>query len=363
MRWGKNVDNAGIALKHKKRVFIAFARVCACVCLLASGIGISWAGIRSMTEVDSYTARSDSEMAAPEGVSDSVDEGTISPSKTNIHSLQEGDVGDLTNQPALSPEKLDSSSGRNSTLIATNALYEYEHRLEENQESIPPNWAPMAIIGLSASTLVSVLISFYLYRWRKILIKSQDVLLPEELAKTIEKFSSRLRQLHETSFSSSEESRQNTSKITDAVKALGRALLTFQKSLEEKDKELDRYKKGYDAVILKRNLTGFARLALFIDAIKEESDEVTNIRLLLDDALEDCGVEKYFPEIGMNFKSAIGVEDRPKVEKVEDPSLDMKILLVERPGFRFSDDSLTNSGVILKARVVVGRYVEGEQND
>ena len=81
----------------------------------------------------------------------------------------------------------------------------------------------------------------------------------------------------------------------------------------------------------------------------------------MEDALEDCGVEKFSPKPGESFKSAMGVEDRPKIEDVDDPALDMKIVGVERDGFRFSEERDSISAVILKARVVVGRYVKGEE--
>lgn len=237
-------------------------------------------------------------------------------------------------------------------------------RLEKQGELVStlPDWAWIAIISLSATTFLAVLISFYLYRWRKVLIASQDVLLPEELAKAFNGLSEAFVKLYEENKSLGEASNSNTIKITDGVKMLGRSLLTFQKSLEEKDQEISRFKEGYDTSILKRNLVGFARLSLFIDGIENETPEVRNIRLLLEDALEECGVEKFFPEIGANFKSAVGVEDRPKVEGVDDPGLDMKIIGVERPGFRLSQGGNPSALVILKARVIVGRH-EKEKNN
>ena len=219
-----------------------------------------------------------------------------------------------------------------------------------------PDWAWIAIISLSATTFLAVLVSFYLYRWRKVLIASQDVLLPEELAKAINGLSEAFQKLYVENQSFGEASNSNAVKITDGVKMLGRSLLTFQKSLEEKDQEIARFKQGYDTNILKRNLVGFSRLSLFIDGVEDETPEIRNIRLLLEDALEDSGVEKFFPEIGANFKSAVGVEDRPKVEGVDDPSLDMKIIGGERPGFCLGQGGNPSALVILKARVIVGRY-------
>lgn len=225
----------------------------------------------------------------------------------------------------------------------------------------PPHLVWITVALLSAATFVAVLVSFYLYRWRKVLIKNQDVLLPEELATAINRLSGAFDQLSEANRAFGDESNGNTVKITDGVKTLGRSLLTFQNSLEEKDREISRYKSGYDSEILKRNMVGFVRLALFIDRIEEESDEVRNIRLLLEDALEDCGIEKLIPKIGQRYKSAIGVEDRPRIEGVDDPELDMKIIAVDRHGFRLSQIGESESGVVLKARVAVGRYVEEQE--
>ncbi|MGB2247119.1 MAG: hypothetical protein ACPH3N_05590, partial [Alcanivorax sediminis] len=140
-----------------------------------------------------------------------------------------------------------------------------------------PDWAWIAIISLSATTFLAVLVSFYLYRWRKVLIASQDVLLPEELANAINGLSEAFQKLYAENQSFGETSNSNAVKITDGVKMLGRSLLTFQKSLEEKDQEIARFKQGYDTNILKRNLVGFSRLSLFIDGIEDETPEIRNI--------------------------------------------------------------------------------------
>jgi hypothetical protein len=44
-------------------------------------------------------------------------------------------------------------------------------------------WLAIALLVMSAATLVSVWIAFYLYRWRRLLIAQQKFLVPEELGK------------------------------------------------------------------------------------------------------------------------------------------------------------------------------------
>lgn len=346
---------------------MAFARVCVYLLIVVSST--SWAD--DGTPEDEGAVPETFVGAQPETEADSFNLNISGPTEGPFLLL--GDFGEnggevessipVYEKTVTQPQSSSSASKNsdmNDAIPGSNAHgQEISNRNAVIQSSVP--WIWIALLALSASTLIAILISFYLYRWRKILIQSQDVLLPEELAKSIMTFSSDIQQQTKASKLFGREFRDNTSKVTEGIKVLGKSLLTFQKSLEDKDREINRYKSGYDAVILKRNLMGFVRLALFIDEIESESNEVKKIHLLLEDALEDCGVEKFFPEIATSFKLAIGVEEGPEVQRVDDPDLDMKILEVRRPGFQFSQGNSLDTRVILKARVVVGRYVKGEE--
>lgn len=348
--------NTGALLLNKQGVFMACLRIIAGVLLLSLTIVFSTSASAEEAGAQSQSAEL---LPAPQAY--------MPPTEDEL-------LGDLPVSPnpkeAAAALAVDSGTpeGQDVPLLSSEPHAESQDavRAEEPKGSTVkrqgglapsmPDWAWIAIISLSATTFLAVLVSFYLYRWRKVLIASQDVLLPEELAKAINGLSEAFQKLYVENQSFGEASNSNAVKITDGVKMLGRSLLTFQKSLEEKDQEIARFKQGYDTNILKRNLVGFSRLSLFIDGVEDETPEIRNIRLLLEDALEDSGVEKFFPEIGANFKSAVGVEDRPKVEGVDDPSLDMKIIGVERPGFCLGQGGNPSALVILKARVIVGRY-------
>src|SRR5690625_3387864 len=126
--------------------------------------------------------------------------------------------------------------------------------------SNPSDFLYIAIVILSISTLIAVGISFYLYKWRRILLANPNSVVPEEWAKYLQGVGEGVTQLSSIMDSNlarvSQESRLNTERIENMTKTY----MELQEVLDEKDKEIERFKDGYDAEIFRRFIGRFAHV-------------------------------------------------------------------------------------------------------
>lgn len=228
--------------------------------------------------------------------------------------------------------------------------------------SNPSEFLYITIVILSISTLIAVGISFYLYKWRRILLANPNSVVPEEWAKYLQSVGDRVTQLSsimdENLIRVSQESRLNTERIENMTKTY----MELQEVLDEKDKEIARFKDGYDAEIFRRFIGRFARVDQALeDLISDggESEELSLIKRLLEDAFEECGVEKTSPNIGDDYRTVGGVSDNPKLQRTNDPSLEFQIVEVIECGYEL------NTGVerksIIPSKVRIYKYVEEAQ--
>ena len=110
----------------------------------------------------------------------------------------------------------------------------------------------IVILILSVTTFVSILISFYLYRWRKVLLAKPNLLVPEEWGKYLAHVGGNLEKLvpvvnkNFTALSSS--LNDNSEKIRNMIDTF----MILQNSLDEKDREINRLKQGYDQSVERR---------------------------------------------------------------------------------------------------------------
>lgn len=97
---------------------------------------------------------------------------------------------------------------------------------------------------------------------------------------------------------------QSTSQISKETNEIKEMLLTFQGSLDEKDREIARLKEGYDFQILKNTLIQLATLhSQFLELVSKNPDNklMSNCEILIRDLIENAGVEIGTPKKGELF--------------------------------------------------------------
>lgn len=218
-------------------------------------------------------------------------------------------------------------------------------------------WTTFALIFMSAATLVSVSITFYLYKWRSILIGRPELLVPEKWAKHLDGIGQQVTALSGAIGDGLGSMSQTTARNSDRVSDMIETFMTLQNAIDERDSEIKRLKKGYDADVFRKFLNRFIRVDQTVDTYlqskPEESESLGQVKRLMEDALDECGVESFKPVVGEDFRRAEGIADNPKKVKTEEKDDDYKILEVIDPGYRLRVGNSHEVLVSAKVRISV----------
>ena len=188
--------------------------------------------------------------------------------------------------------------------------------------------------------LLLIALSVYLYRWSKTLRVvpvassapvSSGIIHQDTLTQTFEELrtliAENLKQILQDSTSNEEK-----------LGTLRNIFVTLHSAIDEKDAEIRRLKKGYDAQIFRKFLVRFVRADLavsdFMQDAETKSESLDVIKRLLEDALDECGVEAFSPAIGEDYRQAEGVADNPKRTLSDNATDHYKICEVIEPGYR-----------------------------
>jgi len=183
---------------------------------------------------------------------------------------------------------------------------------------------------------------------------STDSDLIRNIAPTLNKLSTLPELMVKVSQRSDERFGQLEQKIANVTEMVG----IFKDSVDKKDKEIERFKKGYDYVVFKRFVGRYLRLhkelsSMVIDA--PENQDLKDALILLEDAIYECGVQKYLPVLGSNYAETEGLENDPPTVPVSEGSEPYQIVEVLEPGFRLElpdgYDYLRKSKVAISAPV------------
>jgi len=127
-----------------------------------------------------------------------------------------------------------------------------------------------------------------------------------------------------------------TSKLDDVLESLG----IFHQELTKKDTDIKRLKEGGDAIVFKRYLGRFLRVLRKMEDQAEDMErngqDATMLKQfaeLLEDALFECGLKRYRPDIDSKYQDAPGVADRPKEIPTDDPAKHLHIAEILCEGF------------------------------
>jgi molecular chaperone GrpE (heat shock protein) len=228
---------------------------------------------------------------------------------------------------------------------------------------------------LSITTLVSIIISFWLYRWRRVVIAGNMPVVPEtfsqqvnDIVLAVKNSSSKLGSVVNQQSNAVGQSSNSLALLSENIKEMIEVHMKLQSTLDQKEDEINRYKEGYDAKIFHNFLLRFTRVdRTFNDYIKDDNvdetvrDALEDIREMMEDALAECGVEAFSPEKGLNYKTAEGVADNPKTIDTDDESKHFTIAEVLDEGYRRETDS--GFKVITQAKVSIFVYKKLEQEN
>ena len=192
------------------------------------------------------------------------------------------------------------------------------------------------------------------YWWRKKLPDDSkvpaDVMHQQMNAQTteFEKLAQVVMESAEVLINTQDKHGQELSGIKDAYSLL-------QHEISSKNTEIERLREGYDSKILRDFVRRFIRVDIALGEYIERAEDpslLQEFRELLVDALEECGVKSFEPEIGTNIRSE-KVGDWEDVGPAPDAEQEFTITKIIKPGY------MLNDAVIVPARVAAfGRFEE-----
>lgn len=213
----------------------------------------------------------------------------------------------------------------------------------------------VANLLLTFVLFVSICISFYLYRWRKILLANPHMYLPEEIGNSVGQFAKEVGCMQANVGKLEKTVIKANLELSNGFENITATLMTLLKSLDDKDQEIARLKQGYDIEIYRKFIARFIRVDLTLNDLIEdadlESESLKQLKRLLSDALDECGVESFFPIIGQDYRSAEGVAENPKKQKTDNQEDDFKISEIIQCGYRLQRNG--SFEVIIPAKVKI----------
>lgn len=224
-----------------------------------------------------------------------------------------------------------------------------------------PSTTPLLLVALvvmALATAVAVATSIYLYRWRRILLADPHLLVPEELGKYLDGLAASIAELSDATNHRLKTVGDVTAQNSEGVARMIETFMTLQTAVDERDAEIRRHRSGYDSQIYRRFVNRFIRVDQFIDALLESepagTHDLRQIKRLLQDALDECGVESFTPELGADSRKADGIADNPKTEMTGQAEDAFKIVEVIEPGYRLNGGA--GAEVLLPAKVKIAVF-------
>jgi hypothetical protein len=223
----------------------------------------------------------------------------------------------------------------------------------------------IVVSGALLITTVSLATSFWLYYVRSIYLKDGPALVPEKWGVLLAELGHVTNQSNISIVEKLTSLIEVTSYQSNKSEALLESFLTLQEAISNRDDEIARLKKGHDAKIFKQFITRFIRVSSALEEIRHEaqgSDQEKNLKWLcrlIQNALEECGVEQISPEIGDDYrKLGSEVDDTPKIIDTKDELKDFHIASVESPAYIFRGEG--DLEVIIPATVTIYRREDEE---
>ena len=151
--------------------------------------------------------------------------------------------------------------------------------------------------------------------------------------------------------------KNDTQKITEETSKYTKSYSVFQNKISELEEEIKRYKSGYDNKILKQFISKFIRINLSIKKLLNNSNDddikrLSNIHIMLEQAIEEVGVSIIKPKIGDDYtESNNQVADNPKQIETDNKDSINKIADVLEQGYELIGTD--KNEVIIPAKVSV----------
>lgn len=188
--------------------------------------------------------------------------------------------------------------------------------------------ASLLIVALAALILAA------LKKRRDELLLSPHLVTPENFHKWTGQVEDVLESVIRATNSNTHDVRESKASLQVAFVEMSQTFLTLQRALDQRDQQLKRAEQGWELQIFRKFLVRFARVdEVLNDPTIDTHAALTQARLMMRDALDECGVEPFHPRIGSDYRTEKGVDDQPILTHVSDKDLFFTIRSVASPGY------------------------------
>jgi len=137
----------------------------------------------------------------------------------------------------------------------------------------------------------------------------------------------------------------NLSKQLNEFNSLKEMYLQLQTGLAAKEKELAKYEKGYENIILQRFYEEFINLNELINecALENKESDLSKVSKYSFYLLQNLKIEQYSYELGSDFRDVEGINIHPDYVITHDEEKDGKIAEILKEGYKVVNDDLTTT--------------------
>ena len=153
----------------------------------------------------------------------------------------------------------------------------------------------------------------------------------------------------------------NLSKQLNEFNSLKEMYLQLQTGLAAKEKELAKYEKGYENIILQRFYEEFINLNELINecALENKESDLSKVSKYSFYLLQNLKIEQYSYELGSDFRDVEGINIHPDYVTTHDEEKDGKIAEILKEGYKVVNDDLTTT-YIKKVEVKIFKFSKDE---
>jgi hypothetical protein len=155
-------------------------------------------------------------------------------------------------------------------------------------------------------------------------------------------------------------------KLRESFNSLSGQFDILRQEIENKDNEILRYKEGYDSNKIKNFFSRFTAVDSIIKEYKNNNaidlEGLNDIQIEMEEAFAEYDIELFYPKIGSDYRTAVGVAELTNKQKIATDNEDenLKIAKVIEPGYRrkidLGEGSDIDFQIITNAKVAVFIY-------
>ena len=233
-----------------------------------------------------------------------------------------------------------------------------EDTTNESQSGLAPPWFLISVLTLSTAANGCIALFILLHnRERKKLLRDKKFVEREDFQETLENFvtsvsiiGQEIEKIKEFNQNAVKQTVEQTNRVLTEIanqskghgEGIGKMMDSFNRlndKIKEQDKEITRYKEGYDTQNIKSSLAGYIkvrdRIQSYADNEKTSINDLDKLLIIIESAIDNLGASEIEIKIGDNFydDKYVGLTDDPEIIETDDPEKHHLIASIVKKGY------------------------------